>query len=95
MKRIGATEAEVAALENAIAANPTAGDVVQGLGGIRKIRFGIRNRGKRGGGRAIYFLIVADDTVLMLSAYAKNEQKDLTNEQRKLALEIAKGFTDE
>jgi hypothetical protein len=54
MKRIGATAIDMASLEQEIAANPTAGDVIQGLGGIRKIRFGIGNRGKRGGGRAIY-----------------------------------------
>ena len=94
IKRIGASDADVAALEQTIAANPEAGDVIRGLGGIRKIRFGIGARGKRGGGRAVYFLMVADDVAVMLFAYAKNEQEDLSKEQRRAALEIMKEFTD-
>lgn len=95
LKRLGASVADVYALEHAIAADPSIGDVIPGLGGIRKVRFGIGNKGKRGGGRAIYFVIVADDMAIMLFAYAKNEQEDLTKEQRKAALEIMKEFTDD
>lgn len=94
LERIGASADDVRSLESAIAADPTVGDVVPGLGGIRKVRFGIDKRGKRGGGRAIYFLMVADDAAIMLFAYAKNEREDLTKEQRKAALEIMKEFTD-
>jgi len=94
LKRIGATTAEVAGLEQSIAADPTVGDVIPGLGGIRKVRFGLGTKGKRGGARAIYFLMVADDVAVMLFAYAKNEQEDLTKDQRKAALEIMKEFTD-
>ena len=65
-----------------------------GLGGIRKLRFGLGRKGKRGGGRAIYFLMVSEDTAIMLFAYAKNEQEDLTTQQRKAALEIMRTFTD-
>jgi hypothetical protein len=86
--------ADIHALELAIAADLTVGDVVPGLGGIRKVRFGIGNKGKRGGGRAIYFLMVADDMAIRLFACAKNEQEDLTKEQRKAALGIMKEFTD-
>jgi hypothetical protein len=94
LKRIGASVADVQSLEGAIASDPTIGDVVPGLGGIRKIRFGIGKKGKRGGGRAIYFLMLVDDMAIMLFAYAKNEQEDLTKEQRKAALEIMKELTD-
>lgn len=94
LKRLGASEKDVAALEHAIAFDPAVGDVIPGLGGIRKLRFGLGRKGKRGGGRAIYFLMVADDVAIMLFAYAKNEQEDLTKEQRKAALEIVKELTN-
>lgn len=93
MKRIGASDRDVAVLEKAIATNPNAGDVMQGLGGIRKIRFGVGNRGKSGGGRAIYFLMLADDTAIMLTAYAKNEKSDLSSDDRKALLELVKELT--
>ena len=94
LKRIGASAADVSALEQAIAANPNVGDLIQGLGGIRKIRFGLGNRGKRGGGRAIYFLVLADEAVLMLTAYAKNEKADLSSSDRKVLLKLVKELTD-
>jgi hypothetical protein len=63
---------EYAALQKAIAANPEAGAVVRGSGGVRKIRWGISGRGKRGGVRVIYWLRRRDE-VWMLTLYAKNE----------------------
>jgi hypothetical protein len=90
LKRIGVSDDDVAVLEQAIASDPTCGDVIPGLGGIRKVRFGFGGRGKRGGGRAVYILVMADDTVIMLFAYAKNEQEDLTSDQRKAALALIK-----
>lgn len=95
LKRIGASASDVAALEQAVASNPLAGDVIQGLGGIRKMRFGLGGRGKRGGGRAIYFVILSDDTALMLTAYAKNEMADLSASDRKALLALVKELTDD
>lgn len=95
LKRIGATDVEVSILEAAIAADPTSGDVIPGLGGVRKIRFAMGNKGKRGGGRAIYFLIVSDDAAVMLFAYAKNEKEDLTNDEKKAALALLKEILDD
>lgn len=88
LRRLGVTENEARAIDLAIAANPEAGKVVKGLGGIRKLRFAFGGRGKRGGGRVVYFLMAAEDTAALLFAYAKNEQEDLTPAQRKLALRL-------
>jgi hypothetical protein len=49
--------------------------VIPDLGGIRKLRFSLGGKGKRGGGRAIYFLMVSEDLAFMLFAYAKSEKK--------------------
>ncbi len=95
LKRLGATDGEADAIDQLIASNPTTGKVVRGLGGIRKIRFGLRNRGKSGGGRAIYFLMLSEDAALMLTAYAKNERADLSSEERRALLALIKELTDE
>ncbi|MBI4921795.1 MAG: type II toxin-antitoxin system RelE/ParE family toxin [Devosia nanyangense] len=95
LKRIGVTASEQEKLEQAIATDPFVGDVVPGLRGVRKVRFGFGGRGKRGGGRAIYFLVVTEDAALMMFAYAKNEQSDLTNEQRRAALALIEDVTDD
>jgi hypothetical protein len=94
LKRLKAAQGDVEALELAIANDPTVGDVVPGLGGLRKVRFGIGGKGKRTGGRAIYFLVVADDVAIMLFAYAKSGQTDLTPEQKKKLLALVKELKD-
>jgi hypothetical protein len=54
-----------------IAANPEAGDVISGSGGCRKVRWSLAGMGKRGGGRAIYFVRTDSGELWMLVAYAK------------------------
>ena len=63
---------EYAALQQSLVVNPEAGDVIPGSGGVRKLRWGVAGRGKRGGLRVIYFLRRRNDEVWMLTLYAKN-----------------------
>lgn len=88
LKRIGASQADIDQLEFMVASNPTVGDVIPGLGGIRKVRFRLGNKGKRGGGRAICFLMVSDELAVMLFAYEKASQADLTEDQRRVAMAL-------
>lgn len=70
------------AFEALVIANPDVGDVVPGLGGARKVRVATPGRGKRGGARFLYFLRLSRGRVYVLTAYTKNVQAELTNEQR-------------
>ena len=63
---------EYAAMQQFLVVNPEAGDVIPGSGGVRKLRWGLAGRGKRGGLRVIYFLRRRNDEVWMLTLYAKN-----------------------
>lgn len=76
------TEEERAVLVNYLARNPAAGELVPGTGGVRKLRWGLEGRGKRGGARVIYFHHSADIPLFALTAYAKNEQADLSRKDR-------------
>jgi hypothetical protein len=67
LRRMGVTDGEAAGIRQAIAANPEAGDVIKWLDGLRKLRFAYGGRGKSGGGRAIYFLMLADDVAALVS----------------------------
>ncbi len=68
-------------LQVALAHRPQAGAIIPGSGGLRKIRWGVAERGKRGGVRVIYYWAVEQERLLMLMIYAKNERTDLTAEQ--------------
>ncbi len=79
---------EYRGLQNVLLAMPGAGDLIQGSGGIRKIRWGASGRGKRGGARIIYYWANNHDQIFMLFAYAKNERDDLTKDQLSTLREI-------
>ena len=66
-----------------VAANPSAGDIIPGSNGLRKLRWSIKGKGKRGGSRIIYYWVKSKDTVLMLFLFKKNEQSNLTVDQLK------------
>ena len=68
---------EYAALQWLLLERPDAGDIVPGSGGVRKIRWGLRGKGKRGGIRVIYYWKTADDEIWLLTLYAKNVQENI------------------
>lgn len=68
-------------LQIALMLRPTQGDIIRGSGGLRKARWAVPGKGKRGGLRIIYFWAAAERVFYMLYAYAKNEQEDLTPAQ--------------
>ena len=76
-------EAELAELVNYVALNPEAGDVIQGTGGVRKLRWSKTGSGKRGGTRVIYFYYNSGCPIYLLLAYAKSQATDLTPEEKK------------
>ncbi len=83
---------EYLALQEALIANPDAGAVISGSGGVRKIRWSTEGRGKRGGVRIIYFLKVQAAVIWMLTIYAKNEAERIPATMlRKIKQEIEHG----
>jgi len=81
---------DYAALQQKLAANPAIGDLIPGGGGIRKVRVRRPGTGKRGGLRVIYYWITADDQILLLLAYAKAKQENLTPAQVEELRELVK-----
>ena len=95
VKRIGALDDEIAQLENEIAFDPSKGAIVPGLKGVRKIRFRLGHKGKRGGGRAIYYWMVLNGVIVMLTAYGKDDKADLNADDRNAILAFVKDYDHE
>ena len=64
-----------------IAANPECGVLLQGGSGLRKVRFGVAGRGKRGGVRIIYYFHDRSTPIFLLTVFAKNERDDLSRSE--------------
>ncbi|HET8623395.1 MAG TPA: type II toxin-antitoxin system RelE/ParE family toxin [Gemmatimonadales bacterium] len=77
------SRSQIRELEITLATNPTVGDVIRGTGGVRKVRVALSGRGKRGGVRVIYFAHQVRERVYLFFLYAKNDQSDLTADQKK------------
>ena len=65
-------------LESLILSNPEGGDIIQGSGGARKIRFQVQGKGKRGGARVIYVDFFRSERVYLITAYPKSEKSNLS-----------------
>ena len=81
-KDMGLDDDDLRRLENQILQDPEAGVLMQGTGGLRKIRFAFENRGKSGSSRVCYVDIVVKETVFFITAYAKNEKENLSKAER-------------
>ena len=65
-----------------LAAHPKAGDLMEGTGGVRKLRWGRGNQGKSGGVRVIYYFHSDAMPLYLLTLFAKNERANLSKSER-------------
>ena len=79
-------------LQNFLMATPEAGDVIEGTGGLRKLRYAdaTRGKGKRGGLRVIYYWWVSGAQFWLFTLYNKDEMVDLSPKERKLLKDLIK-----
>jgi hypothetical protein len=78
----GISDDERAAMVSYISGNPTAGEIMPGTGGARKLRFAGRGKGKSGGYRIVTFFADTDMPVFLLDVYSKDSQANLTKAER-------------
>jgi hypothetical protein len=80
------------AFQKALMQNPEAGDVIEGTGGLRKVRYADekRGKGKRGGLRVIYYWWQQGRQFWLYTLYSKDEMDDLTAAERKILKELLK-----
>ena len=80
--RASLSEEERQQLTIYLARNPAVGDLIPGTGGLRKLRWAGKGKGKSGGYRVIYYYFNEAIPVYLLAIYAKNQQVDLTPQQK-------------
>ena len=79
---LGFTEKNLLELQLVLLGNPKIGPVMQGTGGLRKLRYALEGRGKSGSVRVLYVDFEEHGRILLLNLFAKDEKENLTKEER-------------
>ncbi|MBX7059760.1 MAG: type II toxin-antitoxin system RelE/ParE family toxin [Leptospirales bacterium] len=93
--RLGLTDDDLLELQYSLCHHPDAGKVVSGTGGLRKLRWALPGRGKRGGARVAYVDIVLKETIYLVTVYPKNEKDDLSETEKKQIRSFIKALAGE
>ena len=94
-KELGLSDEILRELQNILLKNPKTGNTIKGTGGLRKIRIPLDNSGKRGGARVIYVDVELKEAIYFINVYTKNEQDDLTNDEKKAFKAVIKFLKEE
>ena len=94
-KEIGLGEEDLLALQIMLLKDPKSGPVMEGTGGIRKVRFPLENRGKSGSVRVCYTDFEEYEVIYLITAFTKDEQVNLTKEEKNVLKKLVKSLKDE
>lgn len=72
-----------------LASHPALGDEIPGTGGVRKLRFAAKGKGKSGGVRVIYYYFDEANPIYAIFIYGKGEQANLTADQTRAVADFA------
>jgi hypothetical protein len=94
-EEIGLTEEEKHQIRTLIASDPTAGVLIPGTGGARKLRFPLKSKGKSGGCRVVTYYSGEDIPVFLLDVFAKSVKINLTKAERNELKQVLSGLADD
>lgn len=94
-KATGLPDDEREAMVSEISRNPLAGDLIEGTGGARKMRFAGRGKGKSGGYRTVHYFAGDDVPILLLALINKGESENLSKAERNELKRTLTGYADD
>ncbi|MDE6425467.1 MAG: type II toxin-antitoxin system RelE/ParE family toxin [Ruminococcus sp.] len=80
--KMGLNDNDLKRLQYELLENPATGAVMQGTGGLRKLRFAFENQGKSGSARVVYVDFTVYEKIFLITAYPKNEKDNLSKAER-------------
>ncbi len=91
-KEIGLDDKDLLALQVMLLKDPASGPIIEGTGGIRKVRFPLEKRGKRGSVRVCYADFEEFEVTYLITAFEKKEQDNLTNDEKAALKKLVKSL---
>ena len=93
-REIGLTDDDLLQLQIMLLKDPESGPVIEGTGGIRKVRFPLENRGKSGSVRVCYTDFAEYEVTYLITAFTKKDQENLTDEEKNVLRKLVKSLRD-
>ena len=94
-KEAGMSDDERTRLKQFLSQNPDAGELMEGTGGARKLRFAKHGKGKRGGYRVVTYYVGEDIPIFLMHAYAKGEKSNLSDAEKNELKSTLATFADD
>ena len=94
-REIGLTDDDLLKLQIMLLKDPESGPVMEGTGGIRKVRFPLKNSGKSGSVRVCYTDFSEFEVTYLITAFTKNEQDNLSSEEKNVLKKLVKSLKAE
>ncbi|MCR5781612.1 MAG: type II toxin-antitoxin system RelE/ParE family toxin [Clostridia bacterium] len=91
---IGLGDKDLIRLQIMLLKDPESGPVIEGTGGIRKVRFPLEHRGKSGSVRVCYTDFAEYEVTYLITAFTKKDQENLTVDEKKVLLKLVKSLRD-
>jgi hypothetical protein len=92
---LGLTDDNLRELEEYLITNPGTGSVIQGTGGVRKLRWAIKNKGKSGGIRILYIDFIYYEKIYLLTAYQKSQKDNIDENEKKIIKQLVSDLKNE
>jgi len=89
------TDDDLLELQEFILKNPKAGDIIQGTGGLTKLRFSLPNTGKSGGVRVLFVDFIRQEKVVLINCYSKGKKDNITDKEKALYRSLIKMIKEE
>ena len=94
-KEIGLGDNELRELQLMLLKDPESGPVMEGTGGIRKVRFQLENRGKSGSIRVCYTDFAEYEVTYLITAFEKKEKENLSDDEKTVLKKLVKALKEE
>ena len=88
--KLNLTDNELKELQNYIMKNPYAGDIIEGTGGLIKLRWQLPNTGKSGGIRVLFVDFISYEKTILINCYSKSEMDSITDKEKAMYKEFIK-----
>jgi hypothetical protein len=89
------TDNDLQELQNYILKNPNAGNIIQGTGGLTKLRWALPNTGKSGGIRILYVNFTRHEKIILINCYSKSEKDNIADKEKAIYKSLIKLIKEE